>query len=65
MDTITQLQSSDEEDQEHCICKSGESGKMILCDSKSCTIGWWHYECAKIKRAPAKDKKWFCPNCKD
>uniref|UniRef100_A0A1X7UCV1 Uncharacterized protein n=1 Tax=Amphimedon queenslandica TaxID=400682 RepID=A0A1X7UCV1_AMPQE len=27
LNTITQFQSSDEKDQEHCICKSGENEK--------------------------------------
>ncbi|XP_019854203.1 PREDICTED: uncharacterized protein LOC100641974 isoform X2 [Amphimedon queenslandica] len=63
------LDSSDVENSEsivskdaYCVCKSGEFGEMIYCDAKECKIGWWHFHCAGIEKAPVG--KWFCRLCR-
>ena len=28
-----------------CICEGFETDEMILCESDSCVVGWFHYEC--------------------
>lgn len=50
-----------EDDELYCLCEGPESGKMIMCDSKTCKRTWFHYKCVNIKRAP--QKKWYCPEC--
>ena len=30
----------------------GEFRKMIHCDEKDCKIGWWHFKCAGVEKAP-------------
>lgn len=47
---------------QYCICKQGEYGKMILCESASCKVGWFHFQCVGLKRKPRG--KWFCGTCK-
>ena len=46
----------------HCFCRRGESGKMIACDSLQCKIGWFHYSCLKLKE-DFEPVEWFCPQC--
>lgn len=43
-----------EGDKLYCLCEGPESGKMIMCDSKTCKHTWFHYKCVNIKRAPKK-----------
>ena len=50
------------DDQIYCYCHCEEHGKMIECDNKECKIGWFHFTCVGIKRAPRG--QWFCPDCK-
>ena len=45
-----------------CICRRGESGKMIECDSPQCEIGWYHYSCIQLQDDFESDQ-WFCPQC--
>lgn len=43
----------------HCPCQQPDSiDHMIQCDK--CDT-WYHYRCAKVKRAPLGD--WFCSSC--
>ena len=44
------------------ICKKGEFGRMVACDSPKCDIGWFHFSCVNLRHAPAG--KWYCPNCR-
>jgi len=46
----------------YCTCNKPSYGNMIMCDNDSCSIEWFHYKCAKIKRAPKG--KWFCQKCR-
>ena len=45
-----------------CYCQKPESGDMIGCDYPSCTIGWFHISCLKLKYVP--EGKWYCPDCR-
>lgn len=47
----------------YCLCQKPEDGKMVMCDSQTCELKWFHYSCVNLKRAP-KTKKWYCPQCK-
>lgn len=42
----------------YCWCGGGESGRMIACDNPCCTVEWFHFECAGLRRKPRG--KWFC-----
>ena len=46
----------------YCICqKNIEGAEMILCDSPTCRLKWYHLECLQMTEVPAE--KWFCPEC--
>ena len=61
--TITQDETSiDEDDQIYCYCRRVEIGKMIACENEDCKIGWFHFTCVGIRRAPRG--QWFCRDCK-
>ena len=45
----------------HCTCRRPSQGDMIACDNAECAVGWYHYECVGVRRAPRG--RWFCPDC--
>ena len=45
----------------HCTCRRPSQGDMIACDNADCAVGWYHYECVGVRRAPRG--RWFCPDC--
>ena len=47
----------------YCVCRRPSFGNMIACDDSKCKIGWFHYSCVSISRAP--QGKWYCKACKD
>ena len=47
----------------YCYCKRPSFPPMIGCDGLSCKIEWFHYACANVTRAPARNHKWYCPDC--
>lgn len=49
------------DNQVFCVCRKPESGKMVMCDNKQCSIEWFHFTCVGLKRKPRG--KWLCPNC--
>lgn len=53
---------TDDQSDVYCLCRKGESGRMIACDNASCSVEWFHYKCVGITRKPKG--KWYCPNCK-
>lgn len=44
-----------------CYCDQLELREMIMCDNKSCTIKWFHFDCLRLRHAPKG--KWHCPSC--
>lgn len=46
-----------------CVCRQGESGKMIECDFPNCEMGWYHYSCLKLPDDFDPGEEWFCPQC--
>ena len=51
--------AADEQNGIHCLCRRGESGMMIECDSMQCEIGWYHYSCVNLPPdfEPADDER--------
>ncbi|UJR13909.1 hypothetical protein I4U23_000915 [Adineta vaga] len=47
----------------YCLCSQLSYGSMILCDSKTCEIKWFHFNCVHLTTKPKG--KWFCPNCRE
>ena len=41
-----------QQDELWCYCRTGESGEMICCDSKSCKMQWFHTTCLHITKIP-------------
>ena len=64
--SISTSATLDEESEDYtrswCYCNKPSYGDMILCDNKSCTIQWFHFDCLSI-RGPPKSK-WYCPSCR-
>ena len=48
-----------------CVCEGFETDEMILCESDSCSVGWFHYECAGLTPEKIPIGKWLCEACKD
>ena len=47
-----------------CLCRRGECGKIIACDSPQCEFRWFHYGCVGLPNdyEPGEDE-WLCPEC--
>ena len=43
---------TEEDDGTWCLCKERKGGDMVGCDSKSCTIRWFHLECVELSAVP-------------
>ena len=59
------IDSADIEEEDEgtwCYCQENRGGEMIGCDSKSCTIKWFHMACLQMLKKP-KVKHWLCPTC--
>lgn len=37
---------------------------MVACDSKNCSIEWFHLNCVGLDEVPDDSTKWYCPNCR-
>ncbi|CAD5216664.1 unnamed protein product [Bursaphelenchus xylophilus] len=46
----------------YCYCHQVSFGQMIMCDNKTCTIEWFHFQCVGLTSTPRG--KWYCDNCK-
>lgn len=57
--------NSEQESEVFCLCKRGQFGKMIFCDSPTCEFGWYHYSCVSLPSNIEFDdnEEWFCPQC--
>ncbi|KAH7078101.1 hypothetical protein BKA63DRAFT_552231 [Paraphoma chrysanthemicola] len=49
----------------YCSCNGPDKGRMILCDSTRCNIGWYHFECVGLDiNADRSRDDWICATCK-
>ena len=62
VDNAVMSHDDDDADKLWCYCYGPERGNMIMCDSKSCAIVWFHFDCLRITSPPKG--KWFCPSCR-
>ena len=61
---FTNSTNNDKSQDKWCICKMSEDeDDLIMCESKTCKIQWFHIKCMRIKKIPTKGK-WFCVKCK-
>ena len=59
-DVADELQT-EEDNGTWCYCQQPKSGDMICCDSKGCSIRWFHLGCLQMAESPRG--KWLCPTC--
>ena len=57
-----ELSMQTKEDDGSCHCKERKGVDMVGCDSKSCTVTWFHLQCVELSAVPRG--KWFCPACR-
>lgn len=58
------LDSSNEEPR-YCYCQQVSYGEMVACDAEDCPREWFHLECVGLGRAPGRNARWFCEECKE
>ncbi len=58
------LDSSGEEPR-YCYCQQVSYGEMVACDADDCPREWFHLECVGLGRAPGRNARWFCEECKE
>ena len=58
------LTSSGEEPR-YCYCQQVSYGEMVACDAEDCPREWFHLECVGLGRAPGRNARWFCEECKE
>ena len=50
---LTNSTNSDKSQDKWCICKMSEDeDDLIICESKTCKIRWFHIKCMRIKKIP-------------
>ena len=54
-----------DEDERYCYCNDISYGEMVACDNKNCVREWFHLRCVGLEKAPGKNAKWFCDECKE
>ena len=54
-----------DEDERYCYCNDVSYGEMVACDNKSCVREWFHLRCVGLEKAPGKNARWFCDECKE
>ncbi|KAH0537249.1 hypothetical protein FGG08_005951 [Glutinoglossum americanum] len=63
------MQGDDEDDDDseprYCYCNQVSYGEMVACDADSCPKEWFHLDCVGLTKAPTKNAKWYCDECKD
>lgn len=55
----------DASDERYCYCNDISYGEMVACDNKNCAREWFHLRCVGLEKAPGKNAKWFCDECKE
>ena len=53
------------EEELYCVCNGVSYGEMVGCDGKDCPTEWFHLECVGLDKAPGKNTKWYCDDCKE
>jgi Inhibitor of growth proteins N-terminal histone-binding len=59
-----EVDSSGEEPR-YCYCQQVSYGEMVACDADDCPREWFHLECVGLGRAPGRNARWFCEECKE
>lgn len=55
----------DEEDNSlYCYCQKQSYGNMVACENDDCKYQWFHVDCLNLKKMPAEDEDWYCPDCR-
>ena len=50
---LTNSTNSDKSQDQWCVCKMSEDeDDLIICQSKTCKIRWFHIKCMRIKKIP-------------
>ncbi|KAI9838285.1 MAG: hypothetical protein M1819_005553 [Sarea resinae] len=60
-------ENEDEDDSEprYCYCNQVSYGEMVACDADDCPREWFHLSCVGLSKAPTKNAKWYCDECKE
>ena len=66
-DVMSDDEAGDEDasDERYCYCNDISYGEMVACDNKNCAKEWFHLRCVGLEKAPGKNAKWFCDECKE
>ncbi|KAL9620685.1 MAG: hypothetical protein Q9160_004821 [Pyrenula sp. 1 TL-2023] len=56
--------SGGENEPRYCYCNGISYGEMVACDAKDCPREWFHLSCVGLEKAPGKNAKWYCNECK-
>ncbi|KZF24850.1 hypothetical protein L228DRAFT_57071 [Xylona heveae TC161] len=63
------LEEEDEVDDDaeprYCYCNQVSYGEMVACDADDCPREWFHLDCVGLSKAPTKNAKWYCDECKE
>ncbi|KAI9673217.1 MAG: hypothetical protein M1817_003080 [Caeruleum heppii] len=49
----------------YCYCNGVSYGEMVACDADACVREWFHLDCVGLEKAPGRNAKWYCDECKD
>lgn len=60
-----EAEGEDASDERYCYCNDISYGEMVACDNKNCAREWFHLRCVGLEKAPGKNAKWFCDECKE
>lgn len=51
-------------DPRYCYCNDVSFGTMIWCEHPRCKYKWFHLKCVGMTKAPPKEVKWYCDECR-
>lgn len=60
-----EIVDSSGEEPRYCYCQNVSYGEMVACDAEDCPREWFHLECVGLGRAPGRNARWFCEECKE
>ncbi|KAI9841621.1 MAG: hypothetical protein M1838_003493 [Thelocarpon superellum] len=55
----------DDTEPRYCYCNQVSYGEMVACDADNCPREWFHLDCVGLTKAPTKNAKWYCDECKE